>query len=42
MKQQGRCAVRAGCVIRKHLKLLVKAYLLCIIFGLGGAKPSGH
>ena len=28
MKQQGRRAVRARCVVRKRLKLLEKAYLL--------------
>ena len=31
MKQQERHGARAECVIRKHLKLLEKAYLLCII-----------
>ena len=31
MKQQGRRAARADCVIRKRLKLLEKAYLLCMI-----------
>ena len=31
IKQQGRCATRVECVIRKRLKLLEKAYLLCII-----------
>ena len=31
MKQQGRRSACAGCVTRKHLKFLVKAYLLCII-----------
>ena len=31
MKQQRRRAARAECVIRKRLKLLKKAYFLCII-----------
>ena len=31
MKQQGRRAARAECVIHKRLELLEKAYLLCII-----------
>ena len=31
MKQDGRRAACANCVIRKRLKLLGKAYLLCII-----------
>ena len=31
MNRQGRRAARAGCVIRKRLKLLEKGYLLCII-----------
>ena len=31
MTQQGRRAARAECVIRKRLKLLEKAYLLCVI-----------
>ena len=34
MKQQGRGAARAGCLIRKRLKLLEKAYLLCIILSM--------
>ena len=39
MKQQGRRAARAECVIRKRLKLLEKAYLLCIILSwLGRSK----
>ena len=42
MKQEGRRAACAGCVIRKHLHLLIKAYLLSITLSrLGGAKPSG-
>ena len=31
MKQQGQRAACAECVIRTRLKLLEKAYLLCII-----------
>ena len=31
MKQKGRRAAGAECVMRKRLKLLKKAYLLCII-----------
>ena len=39
MKQQGRCAAREECVIRKRLKLVEKAYLLCIILSwLGWSK----
>ena len=39
MKQQRRRAARAECVIRKRLKLLEKAYLLCIILSwLGWSK----
>ena len=39
MKQQGQRAARAECVIRKRLKLLEKAYLLCIILSwLGRSK----
>ena len=39
MKQQGRRAARAGCVIRKGLKLLEKTYLVCIILNwLGWSK----
>ena len=39
MKQQGRRSARAECVIRKHLKLLEKPYLLCIILSrLGWSK----
>ena len=39
MKQQGRRAARTECVIRKRLKLLKKAYLLCIILSwLGWSK----
>ena len=36
MKQQGWRAARADCVIRKRLKLLEKAYLLCIILSRPG------
>ena len=43
MKQQGRRAARADCVIRKRLKFLEKAYVLLIILSwLHGAKSSGH
>ena len=39
MKQQGRRAARAECVIRKRLTLLKKAYFLCIILSwLGWSK----
>ena len=39
MKQQGRRAARAECVVRKRLKLLKKACLLCIILNwLGWSK----
>ena len=39
MKQHGRRAACADCVIRKRLKLLEKAYLLCIILSwLGWSK----
>ena len=39
MKQQGRRAARAKCVMQKRLKLLEKAYLLCIILSwLGWSK----
>ena len=39
MKQQGRRAARARSVIHKRLKLLEKAYLLCIILSwLGWSK----
>ena len=39
MKQQGRRAARARCVMRKRLKLFEKAYLLCIILSwLGWSK----
>ena len=42
MKQKRRRAACAECVIRKHLHLLIKAYLLYIILiWLGEAKPSG-
>ena len=35
-------AARAGCVMRKHWHLLLKANLLSITLSwLGGAKPSG-
>ena len=41
MKQQGQCAARAKCVNRKCLKLLKKAYLLCIILNrLGWSKVT--
>ena len=40
MKQQGRRAARAGCVRRKRLKLLEKAYLLCIILSWLGWSGS--
>ena len=41
MKQQGRRAARAKCVIRKRLKLLRSLYLLCIILGwLGWSKVN--
>ena len=36
MKQQGRRAASARCVIRKRLKVLQKAYLLSIILSLFG------
>ena len=44
MKQQGRCAARAKCVIRKRLKLLKEAYTYSVSFwvGLDGAKSIGH
>ena len=39
MKQQRRRAARADCVMSKRLKLLEKAYLLCIILSwLGWSK----
>ena len=39
MTQQGRRAAHAECVIRKRLKLLEKAYLLCVILSwLGWSK----
>ena len=39
MKQQERRAARAGCAIRKRLKLLEKTYLLCTILScLGWSK----
>ena len=42
MKQQGRRAARARRVIRNRLKLLDKAYLLCIILSwLGWSKVKG-
>ena len=35
-------AARAGCVMRKHWHLLIKAYLFSITLSWpGGAKPSG-
>ena len=39
MKQQERRAARAECIIRQRLKLVEKAYLLCIILSwLGWSK----
>ena len=42
MKQRGRRAARAECVIHKRLELLEKAYLLCIILSWIGWSIVKH